>query len=517
MDALLSWMVFFPAVGALAVAAIPSTATAALRRVAVAVSIVPFVLSLEAWRQFDATSGEFQLVEKASWIPEYGVSYFVGIDGISLLLILLSTLLTPLVLVSSADSVRRRVKGYLVSMLLLETTMLGALVALDTILFYAFWELMLIPMYLIIGVWGGERRVYASIKFILFTMVGSLPMLVAIVTLGLATAADGGQTSFALTDLYGVELSPTAESLCFFAFFLAFAVKVPMWPLHTWLPDAHVEAPTGGSVILAGVLLKMGTYGFVRFVLPLFPETMAAAAPTIAALAVVGIVYGAMVALVQPDMKKLVAYSSVSHLGFVMLGLASLNLIGIEGAVYQMINHGISTGALFLLVGVIYERRHTRAIAEMGGLWKELPRYAVVFLIVMLSSIGLPGLNGFVGEFLILIGAFQSMPVAAAVGATGVVLGAAYMLWMFQRVMFGPVTNPKNRGLPDLSARETLVLAPLVVLIFVMGIYPAPFLRTMDASVRATLVRAGIETEISVAPAAVAAEHDEDEHAEVHH
>jgi NADH-quinone oxidoreductase subunit M len=387
------------------------------------------------------------------------------------------------------DTVHHKVKGYLVAMLMLETTMLGALVALDLLLFYVFWELMLVPMFLIIGVWGGERRVYASIKFLLFTMVGSLPMLAAILYLVYAHTQAAGTPSFALTDLYGTAMSTQAATFCFMAFFLAFAVKVPMFPLHTWLPDAHVEAPTGGSVILAGVLLKMGTYGFLRFLIPLFPNAMAESAWWIAGLAVIGIVYGALVAMVQPDMKKLVAYSSVSHLGFVMLGVASLNTPGMEGAVYQMLNHGVSTGALFFLVGVVYERRHTRLISEYGGLWKILPVYAVCFLLVMLSSVGLPGMNGFVGEFLILLGGFRFDKAMGAIAASGVVLGAAYLLWMYQRVMFGEVTNEKNREMKDMSARELGVIVPLIVLAILMGVYPKPFFDTMRASVDRTLAR----------------------------
>jgi NADH-quinone oxidoreductase subunit M len=450
---------------------------------------VPLAIGCQLWAGFDATSGDFQFVEKFGWLPNIGASWYVGIDGISLLLIALTVFLTPLVLISAMDTVHHKIKGYLVSMLMLETTMLGTLVALDLLLFYVFWELMLVPMFLIIGVWGGERRVYASIKFLLFTMVGSLPMLAAILYLVWAHTQAAGSPSFALTDLYGTAMPPAASMLCFLAFFLAFAVKVPMFPLHTWLPDAHVEAPTGGSVILAGVLLKMGTYGFLRFLIPLFPNAMAESAHWIAVLAVIGIVYGALVAMVQPDMKKLVAYSSVSHLGFVMLGIASLNTPGMEGAVYQMLNHGVSTGALFFLVGVIYERRHTRLISEYGGLWKQLPIYAVCFLVIMLSSIGLPGLNGFVGEFLILLGGFRFDVVLGAIAASGVVLGAAYMLWMYQRVMFGEVTVEKNKSLTDMTAREIGVIAPLIVLAVVMGVYPKPFFDVMRTSVSATLAR----------------------------
>ncbi len=488
----LTLMVLLPAISAIVVSLMPESVVDSMRRVAVGLSVMPAVVAFKAWMMFDTSSGDFQFVERYAWIERFGISYFVGVDGISLLLILLTVVLTPLVLLSSGDTVHHRVKGYLVSMLLLESAMLGTLVALDTILFYVFWELMLVPMFLIIGVWGGERRVYAAIKFVLFTMVGSLPMLVALIYMAHAQSVETGQWSFALTDLYGLQLGATPQLLCFLAFAVAFAVKVPMWPLHTWLPDAHVEAPTGGSVILAGVLLKMGTYGFVRFVLPLFPEALPAAMPWIGVLAVIGIIYGALVALVQPDMKKLVAYSSVSHLGFVMLGIASLEVVGVEGAVYQMLNHGISTGALFLLVGMVYERRHTRLISEYGGLWKQMPIYAVCFLVVTLSSIGLPGLNGFVGEFLILLGAFRMNTVLAALAVTGVVLGATYMLWMYQRVMFGPLDNPENEKLTDMTASELAVMLPLIALIVLMGVYPAPFLKTMEASVVTTLERAGV-------------------------
>jgi len=490
---LLSWMVFAPAVGAVVLAVVPPAATTTLRRLSFLISLFPFALAVQAWRTFDATGAGFQLVERTGWIPRLGISYFVGIDGVSLLLILLTVFLTPLVLLSSADNVHKRLKAYLIAMLLLETTMLGTLVALDTILFYVFWELMLVPMFLIIGIWGGQRRVYAAIKFLLFTMVGSLPMLAAFIYMAVQYGAQpdmGGHLSFALTDLYGLRLAHGAQMWACAALALAFAIKVPMWPLHTWLPDAHVEAPTGGSIILAGVLLKMGTYGFVRFVMPLFPDVLPIAMPWVGILAVVGIVYGALVAMIQPDMKKLVAYSSVSHLGFVMLGLSSMTVVGVQGAVYQMVGHGLSTGALFFLVGVIYERRHTRMIADFGGLWQQMPRYAVCFLLVMLASIGLPGLNGFVGEFLILLGTFRTAPVLAAVAVSGVVLGAVYMLWMYQRVMFGPVTHDENRSLEDMKPRELAVLAPILAFIVLLGVYPMPVLEKMEPSVDAILGRA---------------------------
>ncbi|MEK6563255.1 MAG: NADH-quinone oxidoreductase subunit M, partial [Candidatus Binatota bacterium] len=360
---------------------------------------------------------------------------------------------------------------------------LGAFVALDLFLFYVFWEVMLVPMYFLIGVWGGPRRIYAALKFVLFTMAGSLLMLVAIIYLATRNSQVTQVLTFDLLKIYNLQLPYEEQIWLFLAFALSFAIKVPLFPFHTWLPDAHVEAPTAGSVILAGVLLKLGTYGFLRFAIPLFPEAALAAAPFIIALAVIGIVYGAMVAMMQADLKKLVAYSSVSHLGFVMLGLFAFNLQGIQGAIYQMLNHGLSTGALFLIVGMIYERRHTRMIDDFGGLWKQMPIFSAFFLVVTLSSIGLPGLNGFVGEFLILLGSFQASPFWTAGAASGVVLGAIYMLWMFRRVMFGPLSRPENQSLKDMETREIVMLVPIIALIFFMGIYPQPFLSRMKPAV----------------------------------
>jgi NADH-quinone oxidoreductase subunit M len=435
-----------------------------------------------------------QFVERAPWIPSLGVTYFLGVDGISVLLILLTTFLSAISILSSFTAITDKIKTYYATLLVLETGMIGVFAALDLVLFYVFWEAVLIPMYLIIGVWGGPRRVYAAVKFILYTVAGSLLMLVAILYLYFSYHAAFGEYTFDLMRLYETPLGRSAQLWLFAAFALAFAIKVPMFPFHTWLPDAHVEAPTAGSIILAGVLLKMGTYGFVRFAMPLFPEATQAFAPWIIALAVIGIIYGALVAMVQPDVKKLVAYSSVSHLGFVMLGLFALNTQGLQGGILQMINHGLSTGALFLAVGMLYERRHTREISEFGGLAEVLPWFAACFLIVCLSSLGLPGLNGFVGEFLILLGAFRAHPVIAAVSALGVILAAVYILWMYQRVMFGPVTNPKNRGLRDLSPREFWTLAPVIALIIWIGVYPNPFLRKLDVSVADLMERVNAHT-----------------------
>jgi NADH-quinone oxidoreductase subunit M len=490
MDApLLTLLIFTPTLGALFLGFMPAGEPQGHRRAALAFSLVPLAMSLVVLGRFDPSRGDFQMVERHAWLPDFGVQYLLGIDGVSLFLVLLTTLLTSLVVLSSFGDVHRRTREYMILMLVLETGMLGALLALDLFLFYVFWEVMLVPMYLLIGVWGGPRRIYAAIKFALFTMFGSLLMLVAILYLAWQHREAHGALSFDLVKLYDLSIAPDAQLWLFAAFALAFAIKVPMWPLHTWLPDAHVEAPTGGSVILAGVLLKMGTYGFLRFALPLFPSATLLAAPYIMALAVIGILYGALVSMVQPDLKKLVAYSSVSHLGFVMLGMLALNVEGISGSIYQMLSHGLSTGALFLAVGAIYERRHTRLIADFGGLWKIMPVYSSFLLVTMLSSVGLPGLNGFVGEFLILLGAFGRDWRWAALAVPGVVLGAVYLTWMVQRVIFGPVRHEENRTLKDLSPREIAVFVPILVLVFFMGIYPRPLLSRIEPSVTAVVKR----------------------------
>jgi NADH-quinone oxidoreductase subunit M len=484
----ISLLLLLPLIGALVLLLVPRQQRQILFTLALLASIAAFVWSLRLFQAFDAGSGQMQFVEKIPWMPAFGIGYIVGIDGISLFLVLLTTFLMPLAIAASW-TVQDRIKEYLVFMLVLETGMLGAFVALDLFLFYVFWEVMLVPMYFLIGVWGGTRRIYAALKFVVYTMAGSLPMLVAIIYLASRYAHVNQAMTFDVMQLYSLRLPVNEQIWLFLAFGLSFAIKVPLFPFHTWLPDAHVEAPTAGSVILAGVLLKMGTYGFLRFAIPLFPDAAAVFTPLIIALAVIGIIYGACVAMMQPDLKKLVAYSSVSHLGFVMLGLFALNIQGIQGGIYQMVSHGLSTGALFLLVGMLYDRRHTRMISDFGGLWRQLPLFSVAFLIVTFASIGLPGLNGFIGEFLILLGAFSLTPGWAAAAATGIILGAIYMLWMFRRVFFGPVTHPENQTLLDLNSRELLILIPVIALIVIMGVYPQPFLSRMKTSVDVSLQR----------------------------
>jgi NADH-quinone oxidoreductase subunit M len=486
---LLTTIVFLPLAGALLVLAAGGIGDrpdreGMVRTVALVVSLVEFAATLYLWMQFNPGSAEFQFVERHAWLPQFGITYHVGVDGISLFLIVLTGFLTPLALLSSWQSVHKNVKLFSFFMLALETAMLGVFVSLDLFLFYLFWDAMLIPMYFLIGIWGYERRIYAAIKFILYTMAGSVLMLVAIIGLAYAHASAVGQPSFDLLDLYALHLPRGTETWFFLAFTVAFAIKVPLFPFHTWLPDAHVEAPTAGSVILAGVLLKMGTYGLLRFSFPLFPNAATSCAPYLGILAVIGIVYGALVAMVQPDMKKLVAYSSVSHLGFVVLGLCALNINGVQGGVYQMLNHGVSTGGLFMLVGMLSDRRHTRLIGEYGGLKAVVPRFVAAFLLVTLASIALPAMNGFIGEFLILIGAFAWSHTLTAVAATGVILSAVYMLWMFQRVNYGTVTNEKNRALPDLSPREWAMMVPTIAMCIFMGVFPNVFLRPMEPSVR---------------------------------
>ena len=487
MPYILSTITYLPLLGAIVLLFMPKQS---IKWGATFFTGLTFLLSLNLWFTFDRSEASplFQFIEKAPWIPSIGVEYHFGIDGIALLLIILATLLTFISVYSSFSAIKHREREYYVLMLLLETGMIGVFCALDFFLFYVFWEVMLVPMYFLIGVWGGPRKLYAAIKFFLYTLAGSVLMLLGILALYfynsggipfLNIAGLGNPPSFNILQYHeiGALIPPSLQFWLFLSFFFAFAIKVPMFPFHTWLPDAHVEAPTAGSVILAAVLLKMGTYGFVRFALPILPDASSSRVILlpIVVLSIIGIIYGALVAMVQADMKKLVAYSSVSHLGFVMLGMFALNPMGIQGSVLQMINHGISTGALFLLVGVVYERRHTRLIKDYGGLAKQMPVYATIFLIAALSSMGLPALNGFIGEFTILLGAANRSMVWAAFAALGIVLGAAYLLWLYQRVFWGPLDNTANQVLKDLNLREVLTLVPLVILMFWIGLYPKPF------------------------------------------
>ncbi|MFQ5441473.1 MAG: NADH-quinone oxidoreductase subunit M [Thermodesulfobacteriota bacterium] len=479
---ILSLLILLPVLGAIVLAFMPAGKKEVIRIAALGFTLVNFCFSLVPLFFFDASTFKMQFVEKAAWMPSIGVSYFLGMDGISLTLVLLTTFLSIIAVLCSWKAVTERVKEYMIYLLILETGMLGVFVSLDMILFFLFWEIGLIPMYFLIGVWGGPRKLYANIKFFLYTLFGSVFMLVGIMALYYSHGSVTGEYTFNLLKLYEVVYPYNLQWWIFLTFFLGFAIKVPVFPFHTWLPDAHVEAPTAGSVILAGVLLKMGTYGFLRFNLPLLADATSAFTPYILALAVIGIIYGALLAMAQTDIKKLVAYSSVSHLGVVMAGLFALNQQGIDGGVIQMINHGISTGGLFLIIGMIYERRHTRQIADFGGIAKVMPVYAALFMVIVFSSIGLPGTNGFIGEILVLIGLFKASPVAAVLGATGVILGAAYMLWMYQRVIFGKVTRPENAELKDLNAREVITLVPIIALILWIGVYPGHFLKLTKAS-----------------------------------
>ena len=490
---ILSIVVWFPAVGALFIMLFMNkTQENAIKWAANIITFVGFLFSLVLWFYFDNML-EFQFVEKYEWIRTIGVSYHFGLDGISLLLVLMTTLLGFISVLSSWNAITDRVKQYYVFLLLLQTGMLGVFVALDFFLFYVFWEVMLVPMYFLIGVWGGPRKLYAAIKFFLYTLVGSVLILLGILALYFAYGAKTGKDpTFNILELWTVDYDPNLQFWVFLAFFIGFAIKVPMFPFHTWLPDAHVEAPTAGSVILAGVLLKMGTYGFVRLSLPLLPDATKDAVWWVLALSIIGIIYGALVAMVQPDWKKLVAYSSVSHLGFVMLGVFALTHLGIQGGILQMINHGLSTGGLFLIVGIMYEQTHKREIAAYGGIAKVVPVFGALFLVIALASMGLPLLNGFIGEFMILQGAFASQYagwVYAAFAVSGIVLGAAYLLWLYQRVMFGKLDKPENEKLKDLSWREQATLWPIVALCIFIGVYPKPFLEPLRVPVDAIMDR----------------------------
>ncbi len=477
---LLSLITFLPLLGAAIIATVQGderTVAQNARWTALWTSAIVFALSLILWFRFDTDSAAFQFVERAPWLEGLGIGYHMGVDGLSVLFVLLSTLLTPLCVVASWQSVETRVREYMIAFLVLETMMVGMFCALDIVIFYVFFEGVLIPMFLIIGVWGGARRTYAAFKFFLYTLLGSVLMLLALIWIYL----DAGTTD--IPALLQHRIAPAAQMWLFLAFFASFAVKVPMWPLHTWLPDAHVEAPTAGSVILAGVLLKMGGYGFLRFSIPMFPDATVTLAPLVFALSVVAVVYTSLVALAQTDIKKLIAYSSVAHMGLVTLGLFTLNQQGMEGAIFQMLSHGVVSAALFLCVGVIYDRVHTREIAAYGGLSSVMPRYAILFMLFTMASVGLPGTSGFVGEFLAIVGAWQVSKLLALLAASGMVLGAAYMLYLYRRVLFGALTKDTLKGLADLSPREAAVFAPLAVLTLWMGVFPTSFTAFFDQSV----------------------------------
>jgi len=482
------WVTFVPLLGALLLLWVPKSKRRVFELGALAVTMFDFLLSLPLWAQYDRTSPAVQWVTSLDWIPSLGVKFSIGMDGISLIMVLLTTLLGFIAVWCSFTAIQERHKEYYLWILVMQFSMMGVFITQDMFLFYLFWELMLVPMYFLIAIWGGPQRLYAAIKLFLYTLSGSVLMLVAILAVYFLQFRTTGQYDMSIASFQAMagvvaQQSHVFQILLALAFFVGFAIKVPMFPFHTWLPDAHVEAPTAGSVILAGILLKMGTYGFIRFLLPIAPKATLELMPWFMGLALIGVIYGALVAMIQKDMKKLVAYSSVSHLGLCMIGLFAANPNGITGGILQMLNHGISTSALFLLVGIVYERRHTRLIAEYGGLSKTMPVYATIFMIMTMSSIGLPGLNGFIGELSILMGAFQAAPWLAVLATTGIVLGAAYMLWLFQRAMFGPISEV-NAQMKDLNAREIAYFLPLVVAAFWIGIYPKPVMAVLQAPVK---------------------------------
>ena len=487
---MLTVVVFLPALGALIIALfVPKTNENAIKLVANAVALVDFALSLVLLYDFEIATTQLQHVTKVSWIPQLGIEYFIGIDGISLLLVILTTGLGFIAVLSSWTYIQERLKEYYAILLLLQTGILGVFVSFDFFLFYVFWEVMLVPMYFLIGIWGDKNRLYAAIKFFLYTLFGSVLMLLGIIALYLANAAETGVYTFNILEFYQLTLSPDLQWWIFLAFFLGFAIKVPMFPFHTWLPDAHVQAPTAGSVILAGVLLKMGTYGFIRLSLPILPDATRQFVPMIAVLSIIAIIYGGLVALMQKDWKSLVAYSSVSHMGFITLGIFMLNPVALQGGIFQMLAHGVATGGLFLIVGLIYERMHTKEIARFSGLAQVMPVYATMFAIIAFASLGMPTLNGFIGEFLVLAGTFQESHQYAFFAVWGVVLAAAYLLWLYQRVMLGEVKDDEIAGLKDLNLRESMTLIPLVIMAIVMGIYPKPFLKMIEEPVNAIIER----------------------------
>lgn len=482
------WVTFLPLIGALLLIGVPKDRRKTFEMGAMFFTGLDWLISIPLWMQYDRQSASIQWVTTMDWIPSLGIQFNIGLDGISLMLLLLTTTLGFIAVLSSFTAIKERHKEYYIWLLIMQFSMMGVFIAQDMFLFYMFWELMLVPIYFLIAIWGGPRRLYAAIKLFLYTLSGSVLMLIAILAVYFLQYQATGRYDMSVASFHSMstiigQQSHLFQTLLALAFFVSFAIKVPMFPFHTWLPDAHVEAPTAGSVILAGVLLKMGTYGFLRFLLPIVPKATIELIPWFMGLALIGVIYGAMVAMVQKDMKKLVAYSSVSHLGLCMVGLFSLNPNGITGSIFQMINHGISTSALFLLVGIVYERRHTRLIAEYGGLSKTMPIYATIFMIITMSSIGLPGLNGFIGEFAILQGAFQAYPWLAVIATTGIIFGAAYMLWLFQRVMFGPI-NEINSKMSDLTARELGYLIPLVLAAFWIGLYPKPIMDVLRQPVK---------------------------------
>ena len=493
----LALLVLSPLAGAAVVAAVPQRREGLILPLTIALSMMPLAAALYVLWEFEPGEAGFQFSQQVMWFEPWGISWNVGIDGISLLLVILTALLFPISLAASA-SIRNNIKMYMVSMLVLETGLLGVFLSLDLVLFFVFFELTLIPMYLLIGMWGSERRIYAAIKFVLYTALGSGLLLAGIIFLAVSGADQLGGITFDYRQLLTLELSKGTQTWLFLAFGAAFAIKVPLFPFHTWLPDAHTEAPTAGSVLLAGVLLKLGTYGLLRFNLALFPQASVDLAPWVAGLAVFGIIYGAVVATVQPDVKRLVAYSSVSHLGFIVLGIFALTSQSLQGGVIQMVNHGLTTGALFLLVGMIYDRRHSREIADYGGLARVMPLFAGFFLFTAFASIGLPGLNGFIGEFKVLVGSYTTLPVHAIVAAVGVVLAAVYLLWAYERMFTGPVSNPKNAGLRDLNGREIAILVPIAVLVVFLGVYPKPALDRIEPSVEAILDRIENVTDFEV-------------------